>query len=420
MSGTTPVPLLQSDFYKQRAVNKIYARTPPSIGEATPATPPTVLPVKETDYDILHKGFITSFPPQQKEISLEHWYDDFKSYLGRLLERSVTKEELRQLTLPENKKLWMTSFTHDSFNPTKGENYQIMEKYGDSIMKVAFTRYLLQHFSNLDESEISNLSSYYLSKRQQGDISRKLGLPNFLLSHVEETLSINEDLLEAFFGTLYTVANKYNNKGAEVAYRFLETLYKLYPINLIHVGGHPKSQVTQAIKGLDWGDLLQKDETGRFLYVSEDKHGAKVDVVLYFPEKAVRYFKANNIKFESRILATGQGNTPKVASYEAYTNALQKLSNYHGVNYIKMSKEQRVKNVEVAELLTEAGRVAKEMGYDEIRLHNSVRDTETSVFLHGVRGDKIDMLYGARGSNEFHKPIQMKLLSDFIASRKKK
>lgn len=434
MSGKG-VPLSQSKFY-QRAKNNTSVRAPPTPSEPSPVSPPIVGIVTEeaprTDlvpknrsaqdlFDTLNKGETKAFLPKTTSIDPQ-WYNRLVPYLMRLLKPISTDKELEVITSPKQEKMWRVNFTHSSSNYNKGENYEIMEKVGDGVMRVSFINYLYNKYPHLDESEISNLAAHYLSKPNQSPIAIRLGLQKFLIIEINIDTGINEDLLEALFGTLFTIVSNSFDRGKayDYTYKFLEYIYEnIYKIDLSNRYGHPKSQVTQAIRGMQWGNLLEKNEKGEPKYVIVTESVSEVKVTLYFPDEAMKYFKKHNIKM-SRILATGTGNTKKVASDAAYSAALKLLTNINGEDYIALSRQDRlINNAEISGLYKKSLELAKSQGYDNIKVVNlkSYRNKEV-LSLQGIdRDGRSHLLLWVEGPT--HTDVQKMLFNSYIQAYSK-
>lgn len=440
MSSKTGIPLSQSKFFN-RAKSGTSQRPVPSRGDGpeqpSPITPPIVgnLPVEEsprrvpavtkprTAQDLmntLNKKETVSFLPKNKQRDTDRWYRDLVTYLRKMLAPISTEEELATLTSAKQQHRWLINFTHSSSNYNKGENYEIMEKLGDGVMRFAFINYLLQKYPELNESEISNLGAHYLSKPNQAPVAMRLGLNRFLIIEINIDTGVFEDLLEALFGTLFTImSQEYDDKEAyQYTYRFLEYIYEnIYPIDtMANKYGHPKSQVTQAFTGMRWGDLLEKKPDGNLRYVTVIENAAGVEVIIYFTDEAMRYFKNKKIDV-SRILATGKGNTKKVASDMAYADALKRLTNLNKVNYIELSRQDKlINNPEVSAMYQQALQKAKAAGYQNIRVINlkSYRNKE-ALSLQGVDADdKNHLLIWAEGPN--HIDVLKELFRGYLDS----
>lgn len=130
---------------------------------------------------------------------------------------------------------WQQAFTHESINLEK--NYEKFEFLGDVTMGYGFKIYLMMDCGIVEPSLLNNLQGYYLSKRYQPIMARKLGFPPFIAHHPKVDLAnpILEDVMEAFFGVITLIArkrwlsdpSKYGNVyPIECARRFFQWYFK--------------------------------------------------------------------------------------------------------------------------------------------------------------------------------------------------
>ena len=134
----------------------------------------------------------------------------------------------------ETMKLWIPCFTHKTYDPNEGENYETLESVGDKILSYTFKTYLYERFPKISASQLNNLDQQYMSTHYQSLISEKLRLTEWLRVGGEVPRSsekIREDLLECFFGTLDTVFIK-NKKfglgfGSRICMNFIKKVFNI-------------------------------------------------------------------------------------------------------------------------------------------------------------------------------------------------
>ena len=71
----------------------------------------------------------------------------------------------------ESMKIWEVAFTHESMNPTRGENYEEIELYGDTCIEQAYTKYIMYAYPEFNRSQLSELRTTYLAKPFQAQLS---------------------------------------------------------------------------------------------------------------------------------------------------------------------------------------------------------------------------------------------------------
>src|SRR5690606_8950252 len=127
-------------------------------------------------------------------------------YVRQTLSKILDSNTVNTLLSKENmQQYWIPAFTHRSYDPTPDRNYEKLEYWGDSALKLSFRNYLALNYPQFNESELSNLSNHYMSTEEQASLSDQLGLPKYLRSYVAVTRGIQEDLLESFYGALYSI-----------------------------------------------------------------------------------------------------------------------------------------------------------------------------------------------------------------------
>lgn len=250
------------------------------------------------------------------------WQEELRSFIRNLLS-IITKNEkiLEGLTSDKAMEVWTRAFTSDLWNPKPEANYQILEYYGDTVMKITFDAFLLKENPELDEAQATSLRIAYVSKIVQGAISNKLDLPKHIRSPIEVSTSVAEDLLEAFFGALMTVGDTVFKQGMGygLAYNFTKYLYtSIYPVDISKGVDPNKTQVKNIYNRLEWG----KDPGDFEVYEqSEDQW----TLTLKWPAAARSFVRDKGIS--SDILVVSSNNrTVKAAESRAYQMAIDRLS----------------------------------------------------------------------------------------------
>ena len=141
---------------------------------------------------------------------------------------------IKNIVNVETADLWVSCFTHKSYDPNEGKNYETLESVGDKILSYTFKTYLYERFPKISASQLNNLDQEYMSTHYQSLISEKLRLSEWLRvgGDIPRTSEkIREDLLESFFGTLDTVFIK-NKKfglgfGAKLCMNFIKRVFDI-------------------------------------------------------------------------------------------------------------------------------------------------------------------------------------------------
>lgn len=111
---------------------------------------------------------------------------------------------------------------------SNAENYELLESYGDhaawKTMTEIFLTYMKQNNLEMKESVITSMHRSFASKVVQAKICREINLFEFIATKEEKTVSVCEDVFEAFTGALfYTdfLIRAYTGKYFELGEKFL-------------------------------------------------------------------------------------------------------------------------------------------------------------------------------------------------------
>lgn len=125
--------------------------------------------------------------------------------------------------------IWLDAFTDKTFNLER--NYEKLETLGDATQKAAFVEFIYDQ--NMTPDEITNLTSRLLSTTFQSDLSSALGLTLLFRTWQTPIASIREDLVEAFTGALYTIANTiHSSAGNTLLYNFFFSIMSTTDLDL--------------------------------------------------------------------------------------------------------------------------------------------------------------------------------------------
>jgi dsRNA-specific ribonuclease len=151
------------------------------------------------------------------------------------------------LLSPVNLKIWVSAFTHESYNPNADSNYDRLEYIGDRVLITTFSNYLYILYPDYSESEYTELFNSYMSKIKQGNLSKDLQLPTYVRPKNifgSSNFNIEADLFESFIGALKITGDNYSaGSGNVLAYNFIASLK--IGISTEDRFGAPKTQVRQ-------------------------------------------------------------------------------------------------------------------------------------------------------------------------------
>lgn len=159
---------------------------------------------------------------------------------------------------------WVPAFTHSSVDANK--NYEKLEFYGDKALQYAFMSYIRQRFKNeLNPDKLTLVLNKYMSTMFQAKLASDLGLDKLIrydLNAPDDAktkkpigVKVREDVLEAFFGALSTLADDKIQPGLGYIYVFnlISDIFNEIPIDLSEELKHPVSQLKELFEKYQWG-----------------------------------------------------------------------------------------------------------------------------------------------------------------------
>lgn len=310
---------------------------------------------------------------------------------------------------------WEIAFTHITYNPNPGENYEIFEKIGDAAMKLAFSEYLFQKFDMITESEIGEYQNHFLSKVEQSKLSNEVGLPDFILTPLPKTIHMAEDVLESFFGALLLIGNNYKfGLGYVLCYNLIVLLFE--DINL-------EEEEDFSIAKTNLKELLEEyglNNKPENVFNKDSPDSPSGTANLYFTPDDYNQMLAAGVKIKDRLMASAHGSTKKVATNDAseiFYNKLLELGKQKA--FQEFVNKRKEKNKEFDILMEKAKKVAKKIGYANLEIRISVNGKNGAYAqLIGTRESdgKLENI-GLTSGNKI-KLMKNDLLEEFIRNNK--
>ena len=202
-----------------------------------------------------------------------------------------------------------TALTHSSFIKdqaySKNQCNERLEFFGDAVLKLIISEYLMENFPAFNEGELSKFRAYLVSDRVLSEIAIKLGVKKYILIGKNERRStpksILPDCLEAILAVIYYEC------GLKKVRDFIICNFKDY-LNLasINASFYNYKAILQEYtqdKKLGLPDYKTINESG-------PEHNKEFEVA---------------VVLNDNILATGKGMSKKEASQDAAKNALCKM-----------------------------------------------------------------------------------------------
>lgn len=313
-----------------------------------------------------------------------NWYNGLRNYLREILKMIVPSEAHReQMVSDKAMKVWVPCFTHESYNPNPGMNYEELEMVGDHAMEYNFIMYLYNTVPEITRSELSELKSHYVSKAFQAQVGLQLGLEKWVRIRVEKNTHVFEDLLESFFGGINIVGDKIFKFGAGtgLCYNMIIEIFKDIRIDMAFAKGKPKTQMKETFEKLHWGKPVE--------YFEEGENRTTIATVALTPE-AITTLRGLGVKVTSSTLAIESGASKKVAFDKAYEVALDNIRRM-GISEEWVQKMRGNRDMDNPELIPYIQPVQKKLqseGYTAFFMKKAQTTKEGKyIQLIGVKND---------------------------------
>lgn len=211
----------------------------------------------------------------------------------------------------KDKNLLKTAFTHRSYlnehNSEKLQNNERLEFLGDAVLSFVVSRHLYEEYPDHPEGDLTNFRAAIVQATTLANVSRKLGLGNFLLLSRGEEASGGRDRQYLLANTFESLLGAiYLDQGVEAASKFVHAhiiplLADIIERKLFKDSKSQLQELTQEVYGVTPFYEVVK-ETG-------PDHSKTFEVAVFVKDK----------KF-----AQGSGNSKQTAEQEAARTALEK------------------------------------------------------------------------------------------------
>ena len=281
---------------------------------------PVVTPVAPVTTTTITTGTTGKLPFGVSENDRQ-WYEGLRKYLRDDLLRIIVPSAPHREHMVSDKamEIWVPCFTHESYDPNVGMNYEELELVGDHSMEFNFVKYMYLTIPGITRSEMSELKSKYISKAFQAQVGLKLGLEKWVRIRVEKNTHVFEDLLESFFGGLDTVGDRVFKfgAGAGLTYNMIVKIFEKTTVDRVLAKGRPKTQMKETFEKLHWGIPVETFQEG-------DMYG-DVTASVSLTREAMESLRGLGANVTTPVLATERGTSKKVAFENAYSVALEKV-----------------------------------------------------------------------------------------------
>ena len=329
------------------------------------------------------------------------WKKNLQRFLyNDLLPMAEPDPQLRlELVKPEPMKIWTVAFTHKSFNPNIGENYEILEKLGDGVMKTTFTDYLTKRFTNLDEGTLTLFQNSILTKVEQANLANQYNLPKYLRTAFESSIHTSEDVLEAYFGALLSIGNSIRmGQGYTYAYNTIVNIFNKIDFSTENLAINLKDPITYV------KELFEQEGWGKgtppFQFVKKDPSKESGVYMIKYTPQAISDLRGRGLRVVNDVVAQAPGNTQQAAQVRASTEAV-KVLNSMGFRLIPKDKKDPFRHRDLAPYYPGALAKARSEGFVALKLQKSKGSTGCYSQLLGEREDGyLEVLVTVTGCDE--------------------
>lgn len=312
------------------------------------------------------------------------WLQGLQSFLNNLLTPIIKDKTDRNKYLDKNAMgIWSRAFTHETVSPS--DNYEDLEFLGDAILKAVFPKYLMKRLPHLHKGEYTELNVAYMSKIMQAQLSRKLGLGNYIrVTGIDKAiLNLETDVFESFFGALDTISDNITpGLGFANCYNMILYIFKDVDIDETKAQGSAKTQVIQMFVRFDlpkpveqspgyavsikaspqlmsilnksgitnnvigygsankedgaqhiaYGEVISLLSQSGLINVTSDRVNNKnighIDFTVSLRKEHIDFLRSYGVNINNYIIGSASAPTKKESEFEAYSQALQTLAQY--------------------------------------------------------------------------------------------
>lgn len=356
-----------------------------------------------------------------KIIGNDQWTKELQKFIyTEILPKSVSpkdNEYMKDLVSEEAMQIWVKAFTHKSYDANILKNYETLEKLGDPSVKAAFTQRIIQKYPAITPGELSNMTTYYLAKMKQAQISEELGLPNWMRILTPHTPSTKEDALEAVHGALCIVGDLIigSGNGQSLSSNFTYSIYDFDNITIEGTQRDPKMKLKDTFEKLGWfsGKQLEFIDIEKWTPNPNDKNKWQLDILLPIEGKTqIREQKLGKYEGKSTdYLARQYGRSKQGAIKKAYSQAVDTLNDYYGITHENASLMKR--EYELTKIPEKAREKLASTGYVDIDYSFDKAGGSTHIQLIGItENGEADILLSLQSSENYSKNKLINIVND--------
>ncbi|CAH6420541.1 Ribonuclease III [uncultured virus] len=245
------------------------------------------------------------------------WLQRLQLFINKTLQPIIPDKKLRDRYLDKNAMvIWVRAFTHETVSPS--DNYEDLEYAGDAVLKWAFPKYLGRRLPYLHKGEYTELNVAYMSKINQAQLAREMGLSEFVrVAGIDRAiLNLETDVFESFFGALEEISDSIvDGLGGPMCYNMIVHIFRNREIDEEKGRGSAKTQVIQMFVRFDLPKPREIANEGK----------KETEVTVQFNEPIVKVLQSNGVKIVNPTIGTGLAPKQQDARIAACTEAVNLL-----------------------------------------------------------------------------------------------
>lgn len=233
----------------------------------------------------------------------QEWLSQLQRFIFNSLKPIISREHLVQFVNQDAMSVFELAFTHESFNPT--DNQEQLKVLGEKVLNLNFGEFLYKNY-NFSQGEQTNLKAVYQGINQQALFATNLNLQAYLriVGINREDVKVSSDLLKAFFGAVFTVANSIiMGLGYKYAYTLYQHIFKVVTLKTSDAEGDKKTYIIQTFKKFGLYSPVEEVTMSLSLTPSQQKQ----------------------LGVKNSLLGVGKSNTKKKAEALAYQQGVNNL-----------------------------------------------------------------------------------------------
>ncbi len=340
------------------------------------------------------------------DLQHQQWTKDYQLFIYKnILSKAIpsvpgdSNVNTRRIKLVESEPMvvWIRAVTDRSVNPNQMGNYESLEYLGDLEMADHFSAMLLRKYPDIDEKTLTYLKNNKVWKNEQAKLSDSLGLSKFARTIFPMNISKKEDLLEALFGALRILGDKYFGlgQGSLLSYNMIEYLYGDMIINFdILKLKNAKEQFKEIADKLSWFTGKKTiDQFGIAKETLDPKTGALLGYRLIYSlnNLAREWLTTNKYKIKNRgVLADVTDKDKGLVETRGAIEAIDALKDLYNIDW-NVADEYKSRKTKIPYSVALQKRM-KQDGYAELTIQDNRSGLNVPVHpfmlqLIGVKAD---------------------------------